>query len=118
MPDILQDGIAWLHRRRAEHMASPATYVRAGQAGGVTVHVTASQIRCERLDAAGLPVEACAMDFIASAAELTADPEPGDTILFAGRRCEVTALGGEPCWRWTDAGRLARRIHTRDTGEA
>ncbi len=116
MADVLQSGLAWLHAQRAAHMVTTATYVPAGSGEAVSLDVTASQIRVELADANGFPVSSCVTDFLVAADDLTADPVPGDKVIFGSRTYEVLPLGEEPCWRWTDASRLTRRIHTRDIG--
>jgi hypothetical protein len=119
MTDVLAKGLAWMHRQRAAHMTSPAAYRRRGESGaGVAVVVTPSQVRRELVTAGGIPVVALVMDFIVDTGALAAEPAAGDWIEFNGRRYEVTEFGEDRCWRWTDASRLARRIHTRDIGEA
>ena len=118
MSDLLGKGLAWLHAQRTLYMTSPAVYRRRGESGtGLPVAVTASQVRRELVDGNGMPVSALVMDFIVSASALSDEPAAGDGIEFNGRRYEVTDFGEDRCWRWTDASRLARRIHTRDMGE-
>ena len=58
-----------------------------------------------------------ARDFIVLAGALAEDPVQGDEIVFDGRVYEVLAPNGEPCWRWSDPFHVARRIHTKLTGE-
>ena len=116
MTDLLQTGLAWLHQERAAHMASAAVYRRLGTGATAPIGVTVSQVRYERPDAAGVPVEVRVTDFIVSAAAFGVTPEPGDTIELGGRTFEVTPLGEDPCWRWTDMSHAAMRVHTRDTG--
>jgi hypothetical protein len=119
MADLVAKGLSWLHAQRAAHMTSPAVYRRRGESGaGLPVAVTASQVRRELVDGNGMPVSALVMDFIVTATILPWTPEAGDIVEFNGRRHEVTEFGEDKCWRWTDASRLARRIHTRDIGEA
>ena len=117
MADLLQNGLAWLQGQRAAHMASPAVFRRLETDETVEIDVTASQVRYQLLDASGIPVQARVTDFIVSAAALGFEPEPGDRIEFNGRAYEVTPLGEDPCWRWTDTSHVAYRIHTRDAGE-
>ena len=84
----------------------------------MAVAVTASQVRRELVDGNGMPVTALVMDFIVDTGALAFEPAVGDMIEFNGRRYEVGEFGEDRCWRWTDASQLARRVHTRDTGEA
>ena len=116
MADALQSGLAWLHAQREAHLVTDAVYSPAGSGASTTVSVTASQIRVDLLDGNGFPVSSAVMDFIVTAADLPAEPVAGDRLEYAGRTYEVMNLGEEPCWRWTDASRLAYRIHTRDLG--
>jgi len=117
MTDLIKNGLAWLHRQRAAHLSSDVVYKPAGSGAEITLAATASQIRVEMLDGQGFPVQATIMDFICQTADLPVDPAAGDEIVSCGHRYLVTPLGEEPCWRWTDQSRLARRIHTRDVGE-
>jgi len=114
--DALQSGLAWLHAQRAAHLASDAVYHPAGSGSPYPLAVTASQVRQEQIDAGGFPVLATVMDFIVTVADMTAEPARGDQIVFDGRTYEVCALGEDDGWRFTDASRLAYRIHTRDLG--
>jgi hypothetical protein len=116
MADLLQSGLAWLHRQRKASMTTAAVYTRAGESTGSALAVAASQIRVEMLDGQGFPVQAAVMDFICDVADLAAEPANGDGITYDGRSYVVTPLGDEPCFRFTDASRLAYRIHTRDVG--
>lgn len=117
MADALQSGLAWLHAQRKAHLSSDVVYKPAGSGAETPLAATASQIRVEMLDGQGFPVQATIMDFICQSADLPADPAAGDEIVFSGHRYLVIPIGEEPCWRWTDQSRLARRIHTRDIGE-
>ena len=119
MTDVLAKGLAWMHRQRVAHMTSPAVYRRRDEHdAGTPVAVTASQVRRELVDGNGMPVTALVMDFIVDTGALAFEPATGDMIEFNGRRYEVGEFGEDKCWRWTDASRLALRIHTRDVGEA
>ena len=118
MTNVLAKGLAWMHQQRAAHMASPAVYRRRDDpSAGTPVSVTPSQVRRELVDGNGMPVTALVMDFLVSTDALPWTPESGDSLEFNGRRYEVGEFGEDKCWRWTDASRLALRIHTRDVGE-
>ena len=95
-------------------MVSPAEYRRAGAETTTAIDVTQTQVRYERLPPEGAPVESRAVDFLLASAAVSEDPKPGDTFEIGGRVFEVTPLGGEPCWRWCDAGHYTRRVHTRE----
>lgn len=116
MGDLLQNGLAWLHRQREAQMTSPAAYCRRDAETPQPLNVTASPVRRQVIDAQGLPVYAAVMDFITASESLALFPEAGDHIDYNGRRYEVTPLDDSCCWRWTDQSRLAIRIHTRDIG--
>lgn len=47
------------------------------------------------------------------------DPDAGHTITRTetGERFEAMPVGGEPCWRWSDAGQSQLRIHTQKIGD-
>ena len=114
MGNMIANGLTWLERQRAAHMSSPAVYRHAGADLGFGVDVTQTQVRYERLPPDHAPVEARAVDFLLAAAAVSEAPQAGDQIEIDGRAYEVTPLGGEPCWRWTDAGHNTRRIHARE----
>ncbi len=116
--DMLQSGLAWMHRQRAANMAAAAVFVRLEDETETDIaDATVVQARYERPDANGMPVEVRIVDFIFGAAVLGFEPAEGDIIRYDGRDYEATPLGGDPCWRHTDASRLAIRVHTRDFGE-
>jgi hypothetical protein len=117
MASLLTTGLAWLHQQRARHLSSAATYKPQAGGAAVAISVTPSQVRRELVTAGGMPVVALVMDFIVDTGALAAEPAAGDVIEFNGRRYEVTEFGEDRCWRWTDASRMARRIHTRDMGD-
>ena len=114
MADVIATGLAWLATQRGLHMVSPAEYRRAGAESTTAVDVTQTQVRYQRLPPDGAPVDVRACDFLVAAASVSEDPQPGDRIEVSDRVFEVTPLGDEPCWRWTDHSHLARRIHTRE----
>lgn len=115
MADLLQTGAAWLHQQRAAHMASSVTYRRAGYEAA-EVSATYGETTYEVADQAGALVEAHVMDFLITATDLAAEPEPGDVIVAEGRTFEVMPLAGDGAWRFSDRYRTVYRIHTRDTG--
>ena len=55
-------------------------------------------------------------DFIVRAGDMAEAPATGEEIVFDGRTYEILAPNSEPCWRWSDPFRTARRIHTKLTG--
>jgi len=114
MADLLATGLAWLHGQRGLHMVSPAAYRRAGAVSTTAIDATQTQVRYQRVPPDGAPVDVRACDFLVAAASVSEDPQPGDRFEIDDRVFEVTPLGDEPCWRWTDHSHLARRIHTRE----
>lgn len=113
MADLLQRGQEWLEAMRTLHCTSPVEYRRACEV--LTVNATFGKTDYEVSDESGLKVRAHVWDFLVLAEELTSDPEPGDVIAAGGRRYEVMSLGGAS-WRWSDAYRQTRRIHTKEIG--
>jgi len=103
-----------MHGRRALHMVSPASYRRAGAESTTAIEATQTQVRYQRLPPDGAPVDVRACDFLVGTAWVSEAPQPGDRIEVEDRVFEVTPLGDDPCWRWTDSSHLARRIHTRE----
>ena len=51
------------------------------------------------------------------AADLPEEPVKGDAVVWRGRIYEVLAPHGEPCWRWSDAYHVMKRVHTKETEE-
>ncbi len=114
MVDVLQRGSDWLERMRLAHLSSPAEYRRTS--GTVAIRATCGRTAPEFAGDAGPSIGAHGWDFLVAALELGAPPEPGDEIVFQGRRHEVMDIPGEGCWRWSDPFRRTYRIHTKDTG--
>ena len=114
MADLLRQGSQWLTAMRTAHCSSPVQYRRPPEA--YTVNATYGRTGFEVADESGLSINAHVWDFLILADALGFDPEPGDVIVANGRRYEVMNLGGEGCWRWSDAYRQTYRIHTKDIG--
>lgn len=114
MSDLLQTGLTWLHTQRAGYMTSTVTYRLRGAGAGASVSATVSQIRRESMDGDGFPVTVISVDFLIARTALAAEPAVGDVITFNGRTYQVGTDGDGDCWRWTDASRLAYRIHARE----
>lgn len=121
MTDLLQRGAEWLAGMFRRHASRPVTYRR----GAASVELTAPVGRTEfaAVDAAGVATTYESRDYLPMAEDLVLVgvqivPLPGDRIEetdAAGvtRTYEVMAPGKEPCWRWSDASYLRRRIHTK-----
>lgn len=74
----------------------------------------------EDLDGQAVAINLSEMvDLIAWPGDLTKEPEQGDTVAITmpdGQTLnfEVIPIPPEPCWRWTDRFRTARRVHLRE----
>jgi len=114
---LLTTGVAWLHAQRRAHLVEAASYERLAGGAAIVLDATPIQVRYQRLDPFGMPVEAQMVDFLIDAADLAGtDPVAGDVIAYGGRRYEATPMGDDPCWRWSDSARTVYRIHTQDAG--
>lgn len=120
MTDLLERAIVWLEGQRVRHLGRQVIYQRGGDS--VTVVATLGRSTFELDDGAGAVLRVESRDFIISAADLVLDAQPaeprsGDRIIQAAEGTlwvyEVTAIGGEPAWRWCDPYHRAMRIHTK-----
>ncbi len=119
--DLLQSGSAWLDARLQESAAGPVTYKRQGRS--VTFNATMGSTEVQAQDAGGVIVNQTLTDWLFPASLLVLGgaqtlPQDGDQIIHAGPDnavYEVTPIGSEPCWRYTDANRLHLRVHTKRT---
>jgi hypothetical protein len=125
MADLLEQSSAWLDGQRKKFLAKPVIYCR-GQAE-VEVLATVGRTTFEIESSTGVAERFEARDFIITAADLVlggtvVTPERGDRIreVVGGQTLayEVVGPGSEPCWRYSDAYRLAVRIHTKQVGQA
>jgi hypothetical protein len=122
--DLLERAILWLEGQRVRHLGRQVYYQRGtgSVTGSVTVIATLGRSTFELDDGAGAVLRVESRDFIVSAADLVLDgqliePRSGDRIIQAVEGTlwvyEVTAIGGEPAWRWCDPYHRAMRIHTK-----
>ena len=96
-------------------LAHPVVYFHRGDEGKALCAVV-GRTAFRLADDYGRAMRLVTRDFIVPAAELAVEPEPGDIVNEDGREYEVLSPGGEPCWRWSDPQRTARRIHTKQSG--
>lgn len=116
MPNVLNRGAAWLASKRTAHATEAVEYRSGATTAPVQATIGKSLFRIN--DEAGASLVVRTVDFLVAAADLPDDPQPGDSIVHAGREFEVRQPGGEPCWRWSDSFGRTRRIHTQDMGPA
>jgi len=116
MADILRKGAEWLEQMRRVHCSSPVSYEHGGSI--YAVNATIGKTDYDVATESGLSIGAHAVDFIIAAADLPFEPEIGDRIELDGAWHEVMALGDDiKGWRWSGAGHLAYRIHTRQVNQ-
>ena len=96
--DYLRDGV----------VVAPSVPCKAG----------ATIFRTEDL-ASSLSLRVFRQDFLVEAASIPCieRPEPGDEIVWRGRRFLVSAPDGEPCWRWRGASMTSWRIHAEEESD-
>ncbi|HNO80458.1 MAG TPA: hypothetical protein PKN33_20615 [Phycisphaerae bacterium] len=120
MPDILQQGAAWLDGQRHTHLTQLVSYQRG--VDSVEVAATIGRTEFEQADEYGVLHRIESRDYIIRTADLvlageTVLPKAGDQIRETDDAIthvyEVMAPGGEPPWRYSDSYRVALRIHTK-----
>jgi len=125
MPDLLQQGAAWLSTQLKSNVSGDVIYRRG--ATTVTVSAVRGATQFEEGDDFGRLLRREIRDFLIEAADLVLDsvliqPERGDQIIFTEAgftwTYEVAGPGNEPPWRWSDRHHTQIRIHTKFTGKA
>lgn len=121
MVDLLQRGAAWLESQRRAHLVTSIVYRRGAES--VEVDATIGRTPFETVNEDGLPIVIEARDYLIARAELLlgavpVTPQSGDVVEETDddgtpHRYEVMPFGNEPCCRFTDAYRLAWRVHTK-----
>lgn len=124
MPDMLEQGSAWLDQQRTAHMSRTVQYQR----GAEVIEVSASPGRTifEQVDRMGIVQKIEARDFLILRTDLVLGgqeklPRAGDRVRDPDGNFtqiyEVMAPGGEPPWRYSDPYRRTLRIHTKHVGQ-
>ncbi|MBU0639323.1 MAG: hypothetical protein KKB50_10700 [Planctomycetes bacterium] len=120
MPDLLEQGAAWLEDQRTRHMSRMVTYLRGSDS--VDLAATIGRTEFEQADEYGIVHRTESRDFLVLAADLVLAgkaelPRAGDRIReTVGDQIfiyEVMAPSGEPPWRYSDPYRRTLRIHTK-----
>lgn len=123
MPDMLEQGLAWLDDQRHRHMSRTVVYQRGTDA--VELAATTGRTEFEQVDEHGTVIKLQSRDFLVRTADLELAgartlPQAGDrvreTVGVQTFVYEVMAPGGEPPWRYSDPYRKALRIHTKHVG--
>lgn len=119
MPNLLEQGAAWLDQQRHAHATTTVTYRRGDHHVEVPATVGQTVFRLDQGEAGITRV--VTRDYLVREADLVLNdvptlPERGDTIdeLIDGVIVthEVHAPNGEPEWRFSDPYRNVLRIHT------
>ncbi len=96
------------------------TYTSGSKSVMLTARPGRTQI--ETVDDAGAMVVGYTHDWMVSASELTATPEPGDRLTWTTSGTtytyEVSPLTDGRCWRWSGPPGVEYRIHTKMTGKS
>jgi hypothetical protein len=120
MGDMLARGQAWLAAQQKVHASRSVVYRRGG--ASVILDATVGKTIREYTDGYGATIVDEARDYLVHAAELVLGgertlPLAGDTIEETDEgqvfTYEVTAMGPEPCFRYSDTARVRLRIHTK-----
>ena len=124
MPDILEQGAAWLEEQRVKYCSREMTYRRGAQTVQVNATVVLSEYGVDNGN--GIVEQFESRDFLVAAAELVFGgeitlPQRGDliveTISGVTYSNEVMVPGGDgDCWQWSDRYKRVFKIHTKRTG--
>ena len=118
--DLLAQGQAWLAAQQKAHASRPVVYRRGG--ASVTLDATIGKTDFEYTDGYGATIIDQSRDYLILTAELVLGdertlPQAGDTIEETDGQqrftYEVTVMGPEPAYRYSDPGRVQLRIHTK-----
>jgi len=113
MPDMLKNGLAWLHEKRKEHLSRTVTYRR----GSLEREINASpgDSRFDQVDeeTGGIVRQIHTRDWIVGVEDMEefGKPESGDQVIDGGKQYDVCPIGDEPQFRLIDDG-IAYRIHS------
>lgn len=111
---MLEHAIKALREKQIAALAHPVVYFHGSEGKAILAILGSTTFRV--LSDNGTAIRTQLRDYIVPVDQGIADPEPGDTISDGGREYEVLSISGEPCWRWSDPYRTARRIHTKHIG--
>ena len=113
---LLEDAASWVAGQCRGNLAVKVRWIpRHGAERELEAVVGRTVFRAE--DEYGMTVRTESRDFIVTAGQMPEEPLKGDSVVWEGTVYEVLAPDGEPVWRWSDAYRNARRIHTKEAGE-
>ncbi|HMN97423.1 MAG TPA: hypothetical protein PKC43_06295 [Phycisphaerales bacterium] len=116
MLDLLDRGHRFLAARQASHVSRAVQYVRT-TGTALDVVATIGRTTFELATDAGGTQSIESRDYLIPAEMLPFDPSRGDRVIeLVGTTqivYEVAAPGGEAHWRWSDASRTRRRVHTK-----
>jgi hypothetical protein len=122
---MLEDAQLWLEEQRHQNMTVPVAYQRGG---GETIEMQAtlgkSTFKSE--DDYGRLIRTVSTDFLIRVQDLVIDdenviPQAGDYIFYPRASetnskvgvYEVTAINGQPPWRYSDVNNKTFRVHTK-----
>jgi len=122
--NMLADANDWLTAQRHKHLTDAVTYQRGG--ASVQVQATVGRSQFDVHDGYGGTLRVESRDYLIRSEDLVLGgelilPISGDRIIetigTTEVTYEVTAIGGEPCFRYSDPQRKTLRIHTKNIGE-
>jgi hypothetical protein len=122
LSDLLKSGAAWLNATRAAKLASNVTYRRGGSGTGFTLAGTVGRTEADQVAEGDLISSAGIRDFIFTTSDFDVSsvftpPAARDTVEDEdGILWQVAEIGGEPCWRYSDAHKNAIRVHVIKVG--
>ena len=122
---MLEDGQLWLEQQRHKNMTVPVAYQKSDRSV-IELDATLGKSFFKSEDDYGRLVGSVSTDFLVRVQDLMLDsesflPEAGDYIYYPRASetnskvgvYEVTAINGEPCWRYSDINNKTFRIHTK-----
>ena len=112
---LVRDAVSGMRDVQSALLSEEVEYRRAG-GGSVRLRAVPGRTVFHSRGEHGTWMRVETRDFVVRAGDMDFDPQAGDEVSFDGRVYEVLAPNNEPCWRWSDPFRTARRIHSKLTG--
>lgn len=110
---LIVDGLSMLNTSLFASEGESVTYSRFGTSATLTVIFGSTAF--EEETRAGAVLQTRSIDALAKTADVTAaglvEPRPADRITRGALVYEVVAIGGGPCWTYSDTERSRMRIH-------
>lgn len=116
MADLLRSGMARLSALRKQHLSHAILYRPLDGAAYTVEEATIGRSFARGSEEYGITTRTRVRDYLIDAADMAAEPQPGDHIIDDNHIFEVQPVGDDDAWRWTDGYHRTYRIHTLDRG--